>query len=151
MEIMSITITNQSTVTQSYALYVEAPKIDPEPKEVRTDIITVFRGVASGEGGRAYLNMPRYAISAICGTCIRAPTDKGLRYEVTDRESVQLGTSARNGKTCEVVIEHGNPVFSHRSGIVNGGGVGEFCIQTRNDFTYQEAITSMCFLSLAVL
>ena len=145
LETITFTVENMSGITQNYAIFAGEPEIKPKVHDLRNDIFTSFQGVAS-HGGRAYFTMPRYQLSAICGTYIRSSVESGIQIEIVDHMSITLGsTSARGtvrpGTTCGVVIEDGSPVFAKHT-ISDGGNAKCFCVQTGADFTYQEASSS---------
>lgn len=157
VERVTITITNFSGETQSYAIFANVPTVTPNVKEINNDVITVFRGVASGGGGKAFFSMPKSQLCAICGASNRDGSAAGLQSEVMDHKPIKLGLKTDEGKvvpgtTCEIVIVQGSPSFSQRQTMASLGNTGSFCIQTKGDFTYREAkISEFLFFSSILL
>ncbi|RMZ71712.1 hypothetical protein GMOD_00006855 [Pyrenophora seminiperda CCB06] len=153
-DLYTITITNNSGVLQSYALFAAAPSITPETKPIHNDIITVFKNV-SGNGGQVFFTMPIAQLHAICGTIQRDGLQNGVQTEIIDKERVQLGRVTDDskmvpGSTCSVEVQKGSLIFSRRTA---GNGVGEpeaFCVCTGTDFAYTEARSGRFVLGYGV-
>lgn len=141
--LLSITITNNSGVLQSYALFTGEPTVTPEVSPIYNDIITTFKGV-SGNGGQAFFTMPSAQLHAICGTIHRDAIEEGVQTEIVDKQSVTLGHVTDEGKlipgsTCSVEVQKGSMVFSRTAAVTMLGNPGCFCIRTATDFAYTEA------------
>ncbi|KAJ5970779.1 uncharacterized protein N7479_000697 [Penicillium vulpinum] len=140
----SVTICNQSGVTQTYVVFSGPPTINPAPHLVQTNVMFVLREVA-GDGGQAYFTMPSTSLFAICGTFDGRSKHDSLQFEVLDSVPVKLGTRADDGTliygtTCAMVVPHSSPMFSETSPTTPSGGLGSFCVRTKKDFTAKQAV-----------
>ncbi|KAI0390901.1 hypothetical protein F5Y17DRAFT_37005 [Xylariaceae sp. FL0594] len=141
--LLTITVTNNSGVMQSYGLFSAVPTITPASDPVFNDIITVFKGVP-GNGGQAFFTMPSAELYAICGAVNRDAIDDGVQKEIVDKQAVVLGHTADDGKTvpgstCSVLVENGSPTFDRGASVAPMGNAGCFCVRTNTDFSYKEA------------
>ncbi|KAI1177883.1 hypothetical protein F4777DRAFT_576695 [Nemania sp. FL0916] len=143
-DLLTITVTNLSGVTQSYALFAGTPTVTPTTKPIYNDIITVLRGVP-GSGGQAFFTMPSAELVAICGTSNRDAIDDGVQVEIVDKQAVVLGHQADDGKTVPgttssvLVPSAGSLVFDRGVNTAPAGNPGCFCLRTTTDFSYKEA------------
>ena len=150
--LLTITITNNSGIQQSYALFAGEPTIQPSVKPIHNDIITVFKGVAGGGGGQAFFTIPHAQLYAICGTSNRDAIEDGVQLEIVDKQLITLGHTTDEGKlvagtTCNVSVENGTPVFNRHAAVGPLGNPGCFCIRTSTDFSYKEAKVGMYLMS----
>ncbi|KAI8627447.1 hypothetical protein F5Y19DRAFT_465904 [Xylariaceae sp. FL1651] len=139
----SITITNVSGSTQSYALFAALPVVTPAVSDMENNIILVLRGVAS-MSGQAYFTIPKAPMYAICGTSYGGETTVETRVEVLDTRPVQPGLRGDDGvlvpgTTLELILRKGTPNFANKVDTPPSGDEGCFCIRTCSEFTHSEA------------
>ncbi|KAF5003953.1 hypothetical protein FDECE_9542 [Fusarium decemcellulare] len=139
----TITITNATGTTQSYALFADTPKITPSMTSISNNIILVLRGVAS-VSGQAYFTLPKSPLYAVCGMSYGGESTVETQVEVLDTRPVEVGRKADDGSlvlgtTLELVIKRGTPNFANKPDIPPTGNEGCFCIRTSSDFTHSEA------------
>ncbi|KAJ0415146.1 hypothetical protein BJY00DRAFT_318136 [Aspergillus carlsbadensis] len=147
----SITISNRSTVSQSYAIFSQVPTITPTAQGLTSHAILVAKGVAP-KSGTAYFSIPRESYYAICGT---SHQDEATTIHVLDRRPVTLGVAEasilRPGTTCVTKVFSDTLSFALWGGpAVDRGEAGAFCIQTDSDFTYKEATTNHFILGFGL-
>ncbi|KAI5201224.1 hypothetical protein E4T42_08722 [Aureobasidium subglaciale] len=139
----SITITNASGSTQSYALYAAPPNITPTVSDINTNAILVLRGVAC-TSGQAYFTIPKTPLYAVCGTSYGGESTVETQVEVLDTRPIQIGQKKDDGvlvagTTLELLIRKGTPTFAPKADVPSSGDEGCFCIRTSNEFTHSEA------------
>ncbi|KAF4443316.1 hypothetical protein F53441_11468 [Fusarium austroafricanum] len=139
----TITITNSTGSTQSYALFADTPTITPGIKPISNNIILVLRGVASASG-QAYFTLPKSPLYAACGTSYCGESTVETQVEVLDIRPIEVGHRADDqglmaGTTLELVIKRGTPNFANRPDILRFGNEGCFCIRTSSEFTHSQA------------
>ncbi|WYZ35446.1 hypothetical protein EsH8_X_000093 [Colletotrichum jinshuiense] len=139
----TITVTNSTGSTQSYALFADAPKITPGVATINNNIILTLRGVASASG-QAYFTLPKLPLYAVCGTSYGGESTVETQVEVLDIRPVEVGHKADDqtlvmGTTLELVIKRGTPNFANRPDIPLSGNEGCFCIRTSSEFTHSQA------------
>ncbi|KAF5020611.1 hypothetical protein F66182_7360 [Fusarium sp. NRRL 66182] len=139
----TITITNATGSTQSYALFADTPKITPGIASISSNIILVLRGVAS-TSGQAYLTLPKSPLYAVCGMSYGGESTVETQVEVLDTRPVEVGHTADDGTmvagtTLELVIKRGTPNFANKPDIPLTGRQDCFCIRTSTEFTHSEA------------
>ncbi|KAF7557636.1 hypothetical protein G7Z17_g523 [Cylindrodendrum hubeiense] len=139
----TITITNATGSTQSYALFADTPTITPGITSISNNIILVLRGVASASG-QAYFTLPKSSLYAVCGTSYGGESTVETQVEVLDTRPVEVGHKADDGTlvlgtTLELVIKRGTPNFANKPDIPPSGNEGCFCISTSSEFTHSAA------------
>lgn len=115
----SVTMCNQSSLTQTYVVFSGAPTINPAPLLTQTNVMFVLREVA-GDGGQAYFTMP--------STSYGRSKHDSLQFEVLDSIPVKLGTRVDDGTLiyrtiCDMVVPHSSPMFSETSPTTPSGGL----------------------------
>jgi hypothetical protein len=141
---VSVTIKNNSGYAQTYIVFAEPPNITPAPENIQTNVMFSLRGVA-GDGRQAYFTLPVKGLHALCGTSDGSAKDELVQFEVVDNVRVNLETQVDEGKllpgtTCEVMVSDGTPRFTENQISTALGMEGAFCVKTRRDFTYKEAV-----------
>jgi hypothetical protein len=148
-----ISINNQSSSKQSYAIFAAAPTIKRNGNSavsVVTRIITSVRGVASPQGQASFMLSKK--LFATCGVYdVEADTSPqnqhrkriGTGIEVVDQRPVVLGCKDERGRplpgtTLRIECSDGTPAFTTEE-IHPSGDFGSFCILTGRDFSVKEA------------
>ncbi|KAM6509989.1 hypothetical protein FALCPG4_017622 [Fusarium falciforme] len=139
----TITITNTSGSTQSYALFAAAPAVTPAVSSISNNIILVLRGVASSSG-QAYFTLPKEPLYAVCGIIYGGESTVESQVEVLDSRPIETGRMSDDGvpvagTTLELILRKGTPNFANRPDIQPTGKQDCFCIRTSSEFTHSEA------------
>jgi hypothetical protein len=139
----TITITNTSGSTQSYALFAAAPAVTPAVSTISNNIILVLRGVASSSG-QAYFTLPKEPLYAVCGIIYGGESTVESQVEVLDSRPIETGRMSDDGvavagTTLEMILRKGTPNFANRPDIQPTGKQDCFCIRTSSEFTHSEA------------
>lgn len=142
----SVTICNQSSLTQTYVASSGPPTINPALPLTQTNVMFVLLEVA-GDGGQAYFTVPSTSLFAICGPFDGRSKHDVLQFEVLDSIPVKLGTREDIGtliyrKICDMVVPHSFPMFWETSPTTPSGGLGSFCVRTKRDSTVKQAVAS---------
>lgn len=111
----SVTICNQSSLTQTYVASSGPPTINPAPPLTQTNVMFILLEVAGG-GGQAYFTVPSTSLFAICGPFDGRSKHDVLQFEVLDSIPVKLGTREDVGtliyrKICDMVVPHSFQCF----------------------------------------
>ncbi|OAG33907.1 hypothetical protein AYO21_11979 [Fonsecaea monophora] len=152
-----ITINNQSSQSQNYAIFSEVPLIDSstKPDKVYNNVIAVADNVSAHSGLGVF--EIRKQLQATCGRLVLSGGDNSTLFsenssnppdvvsivEVVDRCSITLGKTLPDGtdspgtKCVVQVANNETPTFKTPS--LTGGKAGAFAVQTGNDFTSQDA------------
>ncbi|KAL7902147.1 hypothetical protein HDV63DRAFT_399256 [Trichoderma sp. SZMC 28014] len=148
-----VSINNQSSCKQAYAIFAAAPVIKrngDSTVDVVTRIITSVRGVASPQGQASFMLSKK--LFATCGVydveADLSPQNQhrkriGTGIEVVDQRPVVLGCSDERGRpipgtTLRIECSDGTPAFTKEE-ITPSGVPGCFYILTGRDFSVKEA------------
>lgn len=148
-----VSINNQSSSKQAYAIFAAAPAIKrngDSTVDVVTRIITSVRGVASPQGQASFMLSKK--LFATCGVydveADPSPQNQhrkriGTGIEVVDQRPVVLGCSDERGKpvpgtTLRIECSDGTPAFTKEE-ITPSGVLDCFSILTGRDFSVKEA------------
>lgn len=139
----TITITNATGSTQTYALFAATPTVTPAISSINNNIILVLRGVASTTG-QAYFTLPKGPLYAVCGVSYGGESTVETQVEVLDTRLIDTGRksddgTALPGTTLELIMRKGTPNFSNKPDIPPSGNEGCFCIRTSSEFTHSDA------------